>query len=103
MSTPTLARDTDAAKIRAKALAALREGRVLIAAVSGADMAWGRPPTHVSAIVLSSRGDHIRHVVDYSPDARWTCSCAPLKDDCAHIRAVRLVTGHTELAHRRGK
>jgi hypothetical protein len=39
----------------------------------------------------SCRGDGKVYAIAWNPDLGWSCSC-PARRDCAHLRAVRLVT-----------
>jgi hypothetical protein len=71
---------------RAKALSALREGRVAVHAVFWPDE--GQRATLVHAVVDGHRG---RHQVDLV-DGTWWCTCT--EPACAHALAVALVTGH---------
>lgn len=62
-----------------KARRYLAEGRVILTRVSG---------RVVSARV---RGDGALYDVVFQ-DGRWSCDCPAVTDQCAHARAVRLVT-----------
>lgn len=79
--------------LRTKALSALRDGRVMVIHVVSEH---GCPaPVRVVAKVRTSRPDSRRvHVVDLSR-AGWQCTCDAWKsgNDCAHLRAVQMVTG----------
>jgi hypothetical protein len=43
------------------------------------------------AVRASCRGDGAVYAIAWSRDVGWSCSC-PARRDCAHLRAVRLVT-----------
>jgi len=79
---------------RARALAALREGRVRIAEALDFDVIHERPG-RIVAYVASSRPDGDRHIVDLA-GGEWTCvdSHGEHQQPCVHVAAVQLVTGH---------
>ena len=87
------------ADLRAKALGYLRAGAVTVGAAR-------RPkdsdhPDFVSAKVEGHNGRYYVHLLD----GRWTCSCKAVVDDgqdCAHLAAVQLVTGHESAAAKVG-
>lgn len=74
--------------VRSRALAALREGRVMVLGVK-LDEAWR--PVHVLATVRSSRDNVRPHRVRYSAGA-WSCTCGGSESPCPHAAAVALVT-----------
>jgi uncharacterized Zn finger protein len=39
----------------------------------------------------SARGDGVLYVVTWNASEGWACTC-PARCDCAHLRAIRLVT-----------
>jgi len=80
--------------LRARALAALREGRVRVAEALDFDTVHERPD-RIVAYVASSRPGGDRHIVDLA-GGKWTCidSRGPHEQPCVHVAAVQLVTGH---------
>ncbi len=78
------------ADTRAKALAYLRDQnvRVLNAFTPGGTI----QPTYIEALV---RGHQDFHEVRLDSGA-WTCTC--YRDDCPHVPAVQMVTGHQSAA-----
>ncbi len=93
---------TDESKrLRAKALAILREGRCTIRLAtgpSGWDPSEDTEPQTVLAVVQSSRLGGPPYAVDRTPTSfepgagEWFCTCRQ-QGYCAHIHAVQLVTG----------
>ncbi|MGI5223592.1 hypothetical protein [Actinoallomurus sp. CA-142502] len=77
---------------RAKALAYLRDGKVLISYALGAGD--DRKPRDVLAYVEGYRSTHLVRLTA----GRWGCSCQ--ETGCAHVAAVQLVTGHQSAAAR---
>lgn len=80
--------------VRARALAALREGRVTVLGVK-LDEQWR--PVHVLATVRSSRENVRPHRVRFVA-GRWSCTCPEstvadgVTRSCPHSAAVALVT-----------
>lgn len=87
--------------LRRKALAALRDGRVMIRHASSPPV-LGAASRSITATVQSSQPRATRwYVVDrWAHSDRWECTCKPVAEidapDCAHIAAVKLVTGWAE-------
>jgi len=63
-----------------KAARYLREGRLVVTAVSG---------DYVAAL---ARGDGAIHQLGHEPGRGWWCSCPVRSDRCAHLAALRSVT-----------
>jgi hypothetical protein len=81
------------ADTRSKALAYIREGRVLISTVATAPES--RYPCLVIAVV---QGHHRRYEVVKHPDAGWSCDCHLGR--CAHLAAVAISCGAPGFAAR---
>lgn len=81
-----------ASDLRSRALAAIREGRVV---VRGAGTRDERAPYRAHGVVYGHTG---RHEVALA-DGVWSCSC-PTDEPCAHIAAMALVCGRPDLAAR---
>lgn len=78
------------ADLRARALAYLRTGSVLLRHIRSEHQVATCPPHEVVAVVRGHSGDHVVDLVD----GMWTCTArrcitAPT---CAHRAAVQLVT-----------
>lgn len=76
--------------LRSKALAVLREGRLIVRHARTYNGGDGRP-SEVVAAVRSSRDGGPTYAVDLI-DGVATCTCRD-GGDCAHVAAVALVTG----------
>ncbi len=78
--------------LRPKALACLRESRVVIrhAEILGG-AGSNTSPTVVIATVRSSREGHPAYRVDLH-NSSWRCSCAA--PECGHLLACKMVTGY---------
>ncbi len=79
------ARHDRARHLRRGALAALREGRVVV--LSAHTLARASRATAVTAQVLGHTG---RHLVELHGGG-WTCTCGVVSALCAHVVAVRLI------------
>jgi SWIM zinc finger len=84
--------------LRAKALAALRDGRVTV--VHARSHSDRLVPHELIVRVASSRPDGATYVVDLLDDGTWTCTCRDgiAGEPCAHVAAVQLITGHPSAA-----
>lgn len=79
---------------RKKALTYLRDGKVTVHSASRSNERGRRVPCIVSADVI---GQHSTYMVGLPYGKQeWTCTCH--NDDCAHVAAVQLVTGHPSKA-----
>lgn len=73
--------------LRSKALAYVREGRVVV--TTAATLPDARRPALVVATV---RGQQQAHTVTLSPHSGWSCTCWRT-EPCAHLAAVAISTG----------
>jgi hypothetical protein len=80
--------------LRRRALAVLREGRLTLLHVECRKTA--HDVDEVIARVRSSRDGGPAYAVDLL-DSTWSCTCRD-GGGCAHVLAVRLVTGHASAA-----
>ncbi len=84
-------------RLRLRALAAIREGRVRVYVADrcwDADFREWRPSLRLLAHVTSSIAGRAPYEVRFV-DGCWTCSCSPdLDATCKHRTAVAMVTGH---------
>lgn len=88
------------AGLRARALAALRDGRVEVFEAHG-DPSGDEPAHSITALCRSSRTDSDRtYVIDLTPQMGWGCTCGLYGGNCVHVAAVQLVTGHESAAAR---
>ncbi len=97
---PATAADSETRRRRA-ALAILREGRCTIRLASGPpewDPGVDTEPQTVLAVVQSSRLGGPMYAIDRTPRPSepgvgdWYCTCRE-QSECAHVAAVKLVTG----------
>ena len=84
--------------MRAKALACMRDGRVVVTEARAEP--YATRPRYVVAQVRSSRPERTQAYIVDLLDSTWSCTCAAgnRRAPCPHIAAVQLVTGHPSAA-----